>query len=390
MRHAASVPYYAALFRKAGIKTEDIRDIDDLPRIPLSSKRALLETPIERLLTPGTELASCLVRHSSGSTGEPSVIVRSYPEQRKLRLYALRAALQAGTEPWERRAFIRTDALQPSWLQRAGLLPFFDIYSRQDMVQILAELHRVRPEIIYSFPHLLVRLALEYASRGKRFLNVRRIVASGETFTHADRSVVRDAFGCAVYDAYGLHQCELAAWECPYCGLYHLCEDGVIVEILVGDRPAAPGEEGRAVITPLHSFTAPLLRFETGDLVRLPEQPRPCRIRFRQIERVVGRQRDFLPMPDGTWVSPLALATTIRKVKGLGWFQIQQPALNRVVVLYEALNGSDGYVSARILASLRPLFPGSIDLTTRATNSFEFTPGGKLQMIRPYRQQDEA
>lgn len=89
VRHAASVPYYAALFHKAGMKPEDIRDVDDLPRIPLSSKRALLGTPIERLLTPETDLASCLVRHSSGSTGEPSVIVRSHPEQRKLRLYAL-------------------------------------------------------------------------------------------------------------------------------------------------------------------------------------------------------------------------------------------------------------------------------------------------------------
>jgi hypothetical protein len=70
---------------------------------------------------------------------------------------------------------------------------------------------------------------------------------------------------------------------------------------------------------------------------------------------------------------------------GLGWFQIQQPSLDRVVVLYEALNGSSGEVSTRILESLGPLFPSSMHLTTQAADSFEFTPGGKLRMIRPFR-----
>jgi phenylacetate-CoA ligase len=384
---AVNVPYYAALFRNAGFKAEDIRDVSDLRHVPVSSKRDFLETPIEHLMTPGTDLNSCLILHSSGSTGEPSVIVRSHPEQRTLRLYALRAALQADAEPWERRAFIRTDVFKPTALQQAGMFPFVNISSRQDMDLILADLHRLRPEIICSFPHLLVRLALEYTSREKRFLNVRRVVASGETFTPTDCEVVHEAFGCDVFDAYGLQQCELAAWDCPYCGLYHLSEDSVIVEVLVGDRPAQPGEEGRAVYTPLHSLTAPLLRFETGDLVRLPKRPRPCRIRFRQVESFVGRRRSYLPTPENTWISPIALTNAIRKVSGLGWFQIQQPALDRVVVLYEALRGSNGEVKGRIPETLQSFFPPSMDLTAQAANSFEFTPGGKLQTVQPFRAQ---
>lgn len=385
VNHAGSnVPYYQQLFREAGVQPEGITGISDLAHIPVSSKRALLNTPIEDQLTPGTNLASCLVRNSSGSTGEPSIIVRSHAEQSTLRLYALRAALQAGTEPWERRVFVRTDNSPGVWFQRLGLFPLYDVESRQEPAEILDDLRRIRADILYSFPHLLVRLAQEFAARGKRRLRLRRVVASGETFTAEEKAIVREAFDCPVYDAYGLHQCELAAWECPYCGLYHLCEDGVIVEVLVGDRPALPGEEGRAVITPLHSLTAPLLRFETGDLVRLPEEPRPCRIRFQQIESVVGRQRNFLPMPDGSLFPPMVLATTIRKVDGLGWFQVQQEALDRIVVLFEPIKEDEGDLADRILQTLRPLLPTAVELHARRTNSFEFTPGGKLKMIRPF------
>jgi len=141
------------------------------------------------------------------------------------------------------------------------------------------------------------------------------------------------------------------------------------------------------VYTPLHSLTAPLLRFETGDLVRLPKRPRPCRIRFRQVESFVGRRRSYLPTPENTWISPIALTNAIRKVSGLGWFQIQQPALDRVVVLYEALRGSNGEVKGRIPETLQSFFPPSMDLTAQAANSFEFTPGGKLQTVQPFRAQ---
>ena len=264
-------------------------------------------------------------------------------------------------------------------------MPLYDVESRQEVSAILADLRRIRPDVLYSFPHLLVRLAQEYTAGGKRGLRVRRVVASGETFTAEEKAIVRDAFGCPVYDAYGLHQCELAAWECLYCGLYHLCEDGVIVEVLVGDRPALPGEEGRAVITPLHSFTAPLLRFETGDLVRLPEEPRPCRIRFRQIESIVGRQRNFLPMPNGSLFPPLVLTTAMRKVDGLEWFQVRQEALDRIIVLFEPLRDDDGDLADGTLQTLRPLVPPDVRLDARRTNYFEFTPGGKLKMIRPFK-----
>jgi len=383
-RAAQEVPYYQRLFREAGSRADGVSEVADLARIPISTKRALLEAPIEDQITPGTDLSRCLVRHSSGSTGEPSVIVRSHQEQRTLRLYALRAALQAGAEPWERRVFVRTDTSPRAWFQRWGLFPLFEVDSRREPGEILVDLRRLRADVLYSFPHLLVRLAQEYIAGGCRGLRIRRVVAGGDTFTAADKAIVREAFRCPVYDAYGLHQCELAAWECPYCGLYHMCEDGVIVEVLVGDRPARPGEEGRAVITPLHSFTAPLLRFETGDLVRLPEQPRPCRVRFQQIERILGRQRNFLPMPDGSLFPPLRLSTAIRLVDGLGWFQIQQPALDRVIVLYEPVRGDDSDISTRIMNALRPMLPPEVGLSTRRTDSFEFTPGGKLKVIRPF------
>ena len=58
----------------------------------------------------------------------------------------------------------------------------------------------------------------------------------------------------------------IIALQCPSGGLYHLQSESVHVEILdEAGRPCAPGEIGRVIVSPLHNFAMPLLRYESGD-----------------------------------------------------------------------------------------------------------------------------
>ena len=184
-------------------------------------------------------------------------------------------------------------------------------------------------------------------------------------------------------DVYGAYQCHVIAWECRTCGQYHTSDDTVITEVLAGDRPAQAGEEGRVFITCLHAFTMPFVRFDLGDMVKLPARPAACPVRFGQLERVVGRYRDYLPLPDGTVVAPTALTLALFDLAGLGWFQVIQEELDQVRVLYEPLSGAPSDLEARVVGRVRRVLPESVRIATRAVDSFTLTPGGKLRIVQP-------
>ena len=322
VKHAwENVPFHRRRLEKAGLTPADIRGVADLKYIPITTKRDLLESPIEDLVARGTDLKRCICQPSSGSTGEPTTVIRSMVEERTLQLYTLRIALLTGIEPWHRHVSVKNEVKRPAWFQRLGLLPYEQVDARLAPGEILYALRRLRPDVLSGFPHALVRLAQEHARAGRRQISPIRVLSGGETLTTTAKDLIRDAFGCPVQDIYGTHECPLVAWECRMCGRYHTSDDTAITEVLAGDRPAAPGEEGTMFLTCLHSFTMPFLRFDLGDIVKRPARPAPCPVRFGQLERVVGRQRDYLPLPDGTVVAPTALAVGLRDLPGLGWFR---------------------------------------------------------------------
>ena len=91
----------------------------------------------------------------------------------------------------------------------------------------------------------------------------------------------------------------LVAWECLQTGDLHLCDDGAIVEVLRDGRPAEPGESGDVVVTNLHAYASPYLRYELGDRAVAGEARCRCGAPFATIRGVQGRAMDSLVLPSG-------------------------------------------------------------------------------------------
>jgi phenylacetate-CoA ligase len=113
------------------------------------------------------------------------------------------------------------------------------------------------------------------------------------------RSAIRDGFKAPVFDIYGSHECNLLAWECPHTGCYHLCDDNVIVEVVTDGRPAKPGESGEVLLTALHSYAAPFIRYSLGDVVAMDAKVCRCGLPFQTIREIRGRVMDYCTLPGG-------------------------------------------------------------------------------------------
>jgi len=102
------------------------------------------------------------------------------------------------------------------------------------------------------------------------------------------------------------------AWECARGGPLHTSDDTVLVEVIGADgAPVAPGEQGEVVVTALHSFAMPLVRFRIGDLAEQGSTQCECGAPFGTIHGVRGRMLDMFPLPDGRVIHPYYLTESL-------------------------------------------------------------------------------
>ncbi|MDH3690108.1 MAG: hypothetical protein OEU36_11590, partial [Gammaproteobacteria bacterium] len=104
VRHAyREIPYYRRAFGRATVAPGDIRTLEDLAKLPPSTKSDLQNTTTGDRLVAGTPQEDCAVHHTSGSTGETMRIVRGFAEERYLLGRRLRAQILSGLRPWDHR-----------------------------------------------------------------------------------------------------------------------------------------------------------------------------------------------------------------------------------------------------------------------------------------------
>jgi hypothetical protein len=187
-------------------------------------------------------------------------------------------------------------------------------------------------------------------------------------------------FRAPVSQLYGVEEMGHVAWECARGGGLHVAADCGIFEVLEGDEPVPPGEEGDLVVTSLFGRTMPLIRYRIGDRVAVDPDPCPCGSAFPRFRRIVGRADDLLELPDGRMVHPVVAACGVVDVPGVRRFKITQRRAGSLLV---ALDTSDE-LSASLRASIVRHFEehlGARDVEVRRVGAIPADPSGKLRHI---------
>jgi len=339
LRHArATVPFYRE--RLAALDARGPLSSERWQSLPLLTRRDIQEAGGALLSERVPDhCGSRYTTQSSGSTGEPVSITGTALNQAYWRALTLR------DHQWHKRDLVGTlCAIRPVRRDRAGLDegvarggwgPATDALGGTGKMALLslatdigaqAEwLARHDPDYLISFPSNVLALAEHFAARGLRLPRLREVRTVGETLAPAVIERVRAAWNVPVTDLYSSEEVGVIALQCASgSGLYHVQSESVMVEVLDdAGRPCAPWTIGRVVVSSLHNFAMPLLRYELGDYAEAGASC-PCGRGLPTLARILGRQRNMLVLPSGEKRWPLSGFSEYRDIAPIRRYQIVQ------------------------------------------------------------------
>ncbi len=386
------VPYYRGLLADAAVPIGDIRGAADLARLPVTTKDAIRRAPPADLLDERVDPARLVSISTTGSTGRPFRIMNAWIEYRILHAFRLRAHRQFGRRLGDRFAEIDqpagrhpNDRKLIGNLIRAARLESRIQLSLYDPPDVLLDaLDRFAPDIVTSYPSVLLRLGHELKRAPRPRVTPRFLITNSEVLPTRARMEIADAWRCPVYEFYDCHECNLIAWECPAGHGLHCNEDVAVVEVLRDGRPAEVGQAGEVVITSLHSHAMPLIRFALGDVAVRGPTPCPCGQPFATLLAVEGRMVDFFRLPGGSWLHPYRLIENLDR-DGADWvrqYRLVQEREDRIVF---QVVPAGGFTPERLAAFVRYATEAvgpAVEVEASLVDDLDTGPGGKFRPAR--------
>jgi phenylacetate-CoA ligase len=298
------VPFYNDLFKKQGIHPDDIKGIEDLPKLPFTRKTDLRDNyPYKMFASPMHEIRR--IHASSGTTGKPTVVGYTHNDLEVFDEVVARSLVCAGAKPGMKLHNAYGYGLFTGGLGMHGgatklgmaVIPISGgMTDRQ-----LTILQDFTPEVICCTPSYAQTLAEECKKRGidTEKLAVKYAVLGAEPWTEAIRKQVEEGLNVTATNIYGLSEImgpgvSQEDFEEKGTGSY-IWEDHFFPEVVDRDtgKPLPYGEEGVLVFTTITKEAFPLLRYWTNDICSIYYDEKAKRTHIK-MSPIKGRADDML------------------------------------------------------------------------------------------------
>lgn len=236
------------------------------------------------------------------------------------------------------------------------------------------------PTYLLTHPSNLRSLLIHARERGASIPSLRELGTFGEMLPADLRHLAREVWQLPVVDVYSSEEFGNIALQCPmHADTYHVQSENLLVEIVdENDAPCAPGEIGRVLVSTLHNFTMPLLRYEIGDYAEAGA-PCECGRGLPAIRRIVGRRRNMLRLPDGRSHWPSFPYEDLKPIADFRQIQIIQHGVLDIEVRLAGTAKMDPATEAVFSAKLCELLRGRFPVRYAYLEAIPLSAGGKFE-----------
>lgn len=327
VEHAANSPFYKEVFEKNGITPDSIQTLDDLRKIPFTTKNDLRSHyPFGMAAIP---IQKCVRIHSSsGTTGNPTVVLHSAKDLEQWANQVARCMYMVGLRD--------TDVFQNTsgygmftgglgfqyGAERLGALTVpAAAGNTKRQIKFITDFGTTCLHIIPSYATRLAEVMYEMGIDPRRDTKLHTVCIGAEPHSEEQRKRIEQLLGVKAYNCFGMSEMNGpgVAFECPEQNGLHIWEDYVIPEIIDPNtlEPVPEGEIGELVLTTINREAMPLLRYRTRDLTRFIPGECPCGRTHRRLARFVGRSDDMIILK-GVNIFPIQIEKILMNFKELG------------------------------------------------------------------------
>ena len=327
LQRCMNAPFYKKRFEEHGLKPEDIRSLEDLRKIPFTTKQDLRDNyPFGMSVVPLEQVVR--LHSSSGTTGTPTVILHTQKDLDEWANAVARCLYMVGLRPG--------DIFQNSsgYGMFTGGLGFQYGAERLGMLTVPAAAGNTKRQIkfITDFGTTALHAIPSYAGRlyevmeemgidPRRDTKLRALIIGAEPHSDQQRRRIEDMLGVKAYNSFGMSEMcgPGVAFECPEQNGMHIWEDYYIVEIVDPEtlEPVPEGEVGELILTTINREAMPLLRYRTRDLTRILPGECPCGRHHKRLDRMKGRSDDMMILK-GVNIFPIQIENILMQFKELG------------------------------------------------------------------------
>ena len=321
------IPFYKQRFAACGLRPEDIRTLDDVRKLPFTTKQDLRDNyPFGLSAVPLEEVVR--LHSSSGTTGTPTVILHTQHDLDEWANAVARCLYMVGLR--------KGDIFQNSsgYGMFTGGLGFQYGAERLGMLTVPAAAGNTKRQIkfITDFGTTALHAIPSYAGRlyevmeemgidPRRDTRLRTLIIGAEPHSDEQRRRIEQMLGVKAYNSFGMSEMcgPGVAFECPEQNGLHIWEDYYIVEIVDPQtlEPVPDGEVGELVLTTINREAMPLLRYRTRDLTRILPGECPCGRHHKRLDRMKGRSDDMMILK-GVNIFPIQIENILMQFRELG------------------------------------------------------------------------
>ncbi len=344
-----NVEFYRKKFQESGITKESINSIEDIRKLPFTTKNDFRDNyPFGLLARPMKEIIR--IHSSSGTTGKPTVVAYTKNDIETWSRLVARIAKAAGVtdEDIVQIAFgygLFTGGFGLHYgLEKIGaaIIPASSGNTKRQ-VMIMKDYGATVLVCTPSYALYIGEVASQMGLNPQEDLKLRIGMFGAEPWSEQMRKKIEEGLAIKAYDNYGLSEIigPGVAGECINQNGMHIAEDHFIVEIINPDtlEPAKEGEYGELVVTTLTKEALPVFRYRTRDITRLIKTPCSCGRTSYRMEKPIGRTDDMLIIR-GVNVFPSQIEEVLFNIEGISpHYQIivdRVGALDTMTIMVEA------------------------------------------------------
>lgn len=328
------VPYYRELWRNQGINVaRDIVDEQAFANLPVLTKE-IIRNHYPQLIAENLQQKN-IAKTTGGSSGMPLRFELDAESDQRRRAVMWRGYAWCGYPLGAKTLYLwgadagpkslkhrLKDALYHRLHNRLILNSF--AMSRDNLDDYIAQWNRYQPEVVVGYVTPLVYLAEWVLEKGCAIHRPSVVLTGAEALYPHQREVLSRAFGAAVANTYGCREVMLMGAEHQRCGVMHASDDHLYLETVDAASAVIMEQPGDLLITDLHNYGFPLIRYKNNDRLTLSDGVCSCGLPHRIIRAIHGRELEHIKTLSGNVLPGEFFPHLLKDVRGLVKFQVIQ------------------------------------------------------------------